>query len=120
MSVTKLVIATSAILAMAATLVASPESPKGSTEGADATTASIATLKANLGNPAGLAIEEVRVTDAGIACIDYRVGNTQAGTSRGHAVVQGNEVVKSSSDERFEKLWNEHCLGPRGGLAGAP
>jgi len=79
---------------------------------ADATSAAVAKLKANLGDKAGgLEVEEVRVTDAAVACIEYRVSG-----SRGHAVVQGNEVLKSSSDsDRFEKAWNEHCLGPRGG-----
>jgi len=80
----------------------------------DASSAAVAALKANLGdNAGGFEIEEVRATDAGVVCIDYRVSG-----SRGHAVVRGNEVLKSSSDaERFEKAWNEHCLGPRGGTA---
>ena len=78
----------------------------------DATSAAVAALKANLGSDAGLEIDEVRVTDAGVTCIDYRVGE-----SRAHAVLKGNEVLKSSSDsDRFEKAWNEHCLGPRGGI----
>jgi hypothetical protein len=112
MSTTKLVIATSAILVMAAALAAHDE-PRGS----DATSSSVAALKANLGNPAGLEVDEVRVTAAGVACIDYRVSNGQGGKSLGHAVVQGDEILKSSSrDERFEKAWNEHCLGPRGGI----
>jgi len=113
MSVTKLVTAASAILLMAAALAASDE-PR---EGRDATSASVAALKANLGNPAGLQVDEVRVTDAGVACLDYRVSNDHGGTSLGHAVVQKDEVLKSSSgDPRFEKAWNEHCLGPRGGM----
>ncbi len=113
MSTTKLVIATSAILALAAALAAGDE-PR---EGSDATSTSVAALKANLGNPAGLEVDEVRVTGAGVACIDYRLSNGQGGKSLGHAVVQGDEVLKSSSgDERFEKAWNEHCLGPRGGV----
>ena len=78
----------------------------------DATSNAVAALKANLGDKAGgLEVEEVRATDAGVVCIEYRVSG-----SRGHAVVQGNEVLKSSSDAaRFEKAWNQHCLGPRGG-----
>jgi hypothetical protein len=59
------------------------------------------------------------VTDKGIACIDYRISNGQGGKVRGHAVIQGDEVLKSSSDdERFQKQWNQHCLGPRGGITG--
>jgi hypothetical protein len=105
---TVLIASTAALLPMAAALAADREAGDGS----DATAASVAALKANLGNPAGLEVDEVRVTAAGIACIDYRVSKTP-----GHAVVQGNEVLKSSSDaERFEKKWNEHCLGPRGGM----
>jgi hypothetical protein len=116
MSTTKLVIATSAILLMAAALAATDE-PRATV---DATTTSVAALKTNLGNPAGLAIDEVRVTDAGVACIEYRLSNEQGGKSRGHAVVQGNEVLKSSSgDERFQQAWNKHCLGPRGGTTGS-
>lgn len=107
MSVTKLVIATSAILVVAAALAVEP-SPSDS----DTTTASVATLKAHLGNPKGLEIDEVRVTDDGIACIEYHVSKT-----RGHAVVEGDDVLKSPSDaERFDEAWNEHCLGPRGGM----
>jgi hypothetical protein len=113
MSTTKLVIATSAILLMAAALAANDE-PRDSS---DATSTSIAALRANLGDVDGLEIDEVRVTGAGIACINYRVGNSQGGKSRGHAVVQRDEVLKSSADDaRFEKAWNEHCLGPRGGM----
>jgi hypothetical protein len=86
-------------------------------DGSDATSDSVAALKANLGNPAGLEVDEVRMTAAGVACIDYRVSTGQGSKSLGHAVVQGKEVLKSSSDDkRFEKEWNEHCLGPRGGM----
>jgi hypothetical protein len=85
-------------------------------EGSDATAASVAALKANLRNTGGLQIDEVRLTEAGVACINYRVNNDQGGKSRGHAVVQGDEVLKSSTGfKQFEKAWNEHCLGPRGG-----
>jgi hypothetical protein len=34
-------------------------------------------------------------------------------------VIQDNEVLKSSSDDkRFQERWNQHCLGPRGGITG--
>jgi hypothetical protein len=103
----KLVIATSAILVVAAALAVEP-APSAS----DTTSASVAALKSNLGNPKGLQIDEVRVTDDGVACIEYHVSKT-----RGHAVVQDEEVLKSPSDaERFDEAWNEHCLGPRGGM----
>ena len=115
MSIKKLVVATSAILLMGA-LAAHDESSKGQ----DATAASVASLRASLGNPAGLEIDEVRVTDAGVACIDYHTSGLGA-KSVGHAVVQGKGVLKSSTrDARFEKAWNEHCLGPRGGVTSDP
>ncbi len=86
---------------------------------ADATSAAVTALKANLGNPAGLEVDEVRVTQTGIACIDYRASDGQGGKTPGHAVVQGDKVLKSSTDDKvFEEKWNEHCLGPRGGMTG--
>ena len=108
MDTLKLLIATSAtFLPVCGAFAAEGKAPAGS----DATAAAVAALKANLGSDAGLEIDEVRVTDTGVACIEYRVSE-----SRGHAVVQNNEVLKSSSDaDRFEKAWNQHCLGPRGG-----
>jgi len=117
MDTRKLLIAASfALLPMAGALAADSDVRQGS----DATTASVAALKADLKNSAGLEVDEVRVTDAGVACINYRVSNDQGGKSLGHAVVQGEEVLKSSSDyNRFEKAWNEHCLGPRGGNTSA-
>jgi hypothetical protein len=108
MSTAKLVISSTAIVLVAAAFAAGGESP-------DATAASVAALKSNLGNPDGLVIDEVRVTDAGVACIEYRVGTGEGGKIRGHAVVQRDEVIKSTAGDQFEKAWNEHCLGPRGG-----
>jgi hypothetical protein len=80
--------------------------------GADATAQAVAALKANLGSGVDIEVDEVRVTEAGVACIDYHVGN-----NRDHAVVRGDEVLKGSSDEkRFDEAWTQHCLGPRGGM----
>jgi hypothetical protein len=112
MSKTKLLISTSAILAVAAALAAGPEAGKDT----DATANAVAALKSDLGNPAGLSIDEVRVTSAGVACIDYHASNREGRKIPGHAVVQRSEVIKSSAGDRFAKLWNEHCLGPRGGM----
>ena len=107
-----LIASTIALLPIAGALAADRE-PR---EGTDATSVAVAALKQNLGNTAAVEIDEVRVTQAGVACIDYRVSDGKGGKSPGHAVVQGVEVLKSSSEyERFEKVWNEHCLGPRGG-----
>ena len=91
----------------------------GALAAGDATSAAVLKLKANLGNPAGFEFDEVRVTNAGVACIDYRVSSAQGAKSLGHAVVKNDVVLKSSADyERFEKVWNEHCLGPHGGVNG--
>jgi hypothetical protein len=110
-----LIVSTIALLPLAGALAADRE-PR---EGTDATSAAVAALKANLGNTASFEVDEVRVTQAGVACIDYRVSDGKGGKSPGHAVVQGDEVLKSSSEyERFEKVWNAHCLGPRGGISG--
>lgn len=115
MSATKLVIATSAILLMAATLVAKDDSRVRP----DATYTPVAELEANLGYPTGLVVDEVRVTDAGVACIEYRLTDDEGGKSRDSAVVQDDEVLKSSAgDERFQEAWDQHCLGPRGGRSG--
>ena len=85
--------------------------PVTGTLAADATSDAVAALKKDLGSSVDLEVDEVRETAAGVVCIEYRVRG-----SRGHAVVQKKEVLKSSSDPaRFEKAWNEHCLGPRGG-----
>lgn len=111
MSKIKFTVASSAILLMAGALAMDGE-PSSS----DSTITAVAALKANLISSAGLEVDEVRITDGGVACIDYRL-DTQRDQSLGHAVVQREEVIKSSSDyERFEKAWNEHCLGPRGGM----
>jgi hypothetical protein len=115
MSKTKLLISTSAILAVAAALAASPEGSDNS----NATAAAVAALKSNLGNPPGLSVDEVRVTDDGVACIDYRLSDGVSngeGKVPGHAVVQRDEVLKSSAGDRFQKAWDKHCLGPRGGM----
>jgi hypothetical protein len=112
MTATKLILATSAIMLMAAALAVEPKSTE------DVTDASVATLKASLGNPITLEVDEVRVTDDGVACIEYRLGNPKDARSRGHAVVDDDEILKASVDaERFEAAWTEHCLGPRGGMS---
>lgn len=83
--------------------------------GAEVTSKAIAKLEARLGE-SEIEVDEVRVTDAGIACIDYH--STSPGNRQAHAVLQGEELLISTSADhkkRFEKAWSEHCLGPRGG-----
>jgi hypothetical protein len=83
----------------------------------DASAASVAALKQSLPSTAGFKVDQVRVTDSGVTCIDYRVSNDQGGESRAHAVVQGDEVLRSTmGNKKFEKAWGDHCLGPRGGM----
>lgn len=84
------------------------------------TDASVAALESSLGDARGLEVDEVRITGDGVACIEYRLPDARGKQTRGHAVVQGKDVVRSPSgdDAKFEKAWNEHCLGPRGGLTG--
>ncbi len=83
----------------------------------DATSTAVSALESSLGNSArGFEVDNVRVTDSGVSCIDYRVRNSQGAESRAHAVVQGDEVLRSTlGNKQFEKAWSTHCLGPRGG-----
>src|SRR5687767_12387913 len=84
------------------------------------TASSVATLERVLGPSVDIAVDEVRVTADGYSCIDYRAVTAQHGERRAHAVVRGDLVlISTSGDKRFEKTWNEHCLGPRGGAAPA-
>src|SRR5688572_27839735 len=84
------------------------------------TASSVAALERLLGTSVDVAVDEVRVTADGYSCIDYRAVTAQDGERRAHAVVRGDLVlISTSGDKRFEKTWNEHCLGPRGGVAPA-
>jgi len=84
----------------------------------DKTDASVAALRSTLGDARGLEIDEVRVTDDGVACIEYRLPDAQGRLTRGHAVVRDQDVLRSPPDDggKFEKAWTDHCLGPRGGV----
>ena len=107
------IVATVVLLLEAGVIAAGPETR----EVPDATSASVAVLKANLGNAANVEIDEVRITEGGVACIEYRVSNGSGSKVLGHAVVQGDQVLKSPANgAQFEKAWNDHCLGPRGGM----
>jgi hypothetical protein len=91
---------------------------RGAGKDSDLTAASVAALERRLGTSVDVSVDEVRVTADGFSCIDYRTVSAQVGEGRAHAVVRGDEVLLSTSgDKRFEKTWNEHCLGPRGGAA---
>ncbi|HVQ13996.1 MAG TPA: hypothetical protein VMS40_10405 [Vicinamibacterales bacterium] len=74
--------------------------------------ASVAALKARIGDRRNLEFDAVRVTDTGAACIQYRARDGLGGMSRAQAVVLGGEVAQSDRrDGRFEKEWNRQCLG---------
>jgi hypothetical protein len=77
----------------------------------DRESASIEALKSSLRNPSGFEVDKVRVTDAGVACITYRVDNDNGGEMRAHAVVEGDKVLRSSiGNTRFEKAWKSKCV----------
>ena len=80
--------------------------------GSEATSDSVAALKSSLPSSSGFAVDDVHVTDAGVACISYRVNNDMGGTSRAKAVVEGDKVLRSTSrSPKFQKAWNEKCAG---------
>jgi hypothetical protein len=89
--------------------VAFAETPTGS----DASEAAVEKLRATV--KGGVEVEKVRMTDSGVACIQYRGPNYAGSMTNGYAVVQGDKVHKSSvGNKRFEEAWNEHCAGTRG------
>ena len=97
-------------LALCAGALANTETPTESTTSSDA----VATLKSALPSTAGFAVEKVRTSDSGAACITYRVNNDKGGESRAHAVVQGTKVLRSSSRSKdFEKAWNSQCVAAK-------
>jgi hypothetical protein len=77
--------------------------------------ASVAALKSSLATTVGFQVDSVRMTDAGAACISYRVRNDTGGESRAQAVVQGDEVLRSTTrSTRFAKAWNSKCAAAGG------
>lgn len=90
--------------------VAFAETPAGS----DASAAAVETLRSSLGGKGAINVDNVHMTDNGVACIDYRGPNNSGGTSKAKAVVQGDKVYRSGiGNKRFEQAWNEHCAGAR-------
>ncbi len=64
-------------------------------------------------NTAGFRIDDMRVTDAGAACVRFHTRDGVGGESRAQAVITGDTVANSQvRDGRFEKEWNRQCLGP--------
>jgi hypothetical protein len=76
----------------------------------------VETLKSRLPSKAGFKVDDVRMTDGGIACIKYRVANDNGGESRAQAVVEGEKVLRSTSrSTEFANAWNTKCAGVGGG-----
>ena len=68
------------------------------------------TLESKLPSTLGFQVEHMVITDDGVACINYRVANGNGGESHEHAVVRGDEVLRSTpGNSRFEKAWNRKC-----------
>src|SRR5215831_5286799 len=68
--------------------------------------ASVATLKSQLANPKAFHVEQVRVTDAGAACIQYSARDPSGMVGRAQAVVVGPEVARSDSPAHFHNAWD--------------
>jgi hypothetical protein len=88
--------------------IAFAETPTSS----DASAAAVEKLKSSV--KGGVEVENVRMSDDGVACIQYRGPNYAGSMTNAYAVVQGDKVYKSSiGNKRFEEAWNEHCAGNR-------
>jgi hypothetical protein len=71
-------------------------------------------LKTSLPSTRGFEVDTMREVGDGVTCITYRVANDNGGESRAHAVVQGDEVQRSTTGNRqFEKAWNSKCAGSK-------
>jgi hypothetical protein len=82
--------------------------------------ASVAALKSRLENTTGFRIDDMRVTDAGAACIRFHTRDRVGAVSRAQAVVVGRTVANSNErDGRFEKEWDWNCLGLAYDVTGA-
>lgn len=108
MDTLKWIIASAVVVAPLSSALA--ETPASS----DASTTAVDTLRASLGGKGAIDVENVHMTDDGVACIDYRGPNNSGGMSKSKAVVQGDKVLRSSvGNDRFADAWNEHCAGTR-------
>lgn len=71
-------------------------------------------LKSSLPNTRGFEVDQMREVGDGVTCITYRYSNDNGGQSRAHAVVQGDDVQRSTTGNReFEKAWNSKCAGSK-------
>lgn len=78
----------------------------------DTNSVAVEKLKNSLPTTNGFEVDKVRTTSDGATCIKYRVRNENGGESTAHAVVQGDEIERSTTgNKRFEKAWNSKCAG---------
>jgi hypothetical protein len=72
--------------------------------------ASVDALRTSLPSTMGFEVDNVRTTDDGVTCINYRVANDLGGETRAQAVVKGDDVLRSTTrSSKFAKAWNKHC-----------
>lgn len=82
---------------------------------ANESSAAVEKLKASLGSTIGFEVDAERQGSDGASCIVYRVENSNGGSTKAHAVVQGDKVLNSMSRSRsFERAWNENCASKSG------
>jgi hypothetical protein len=105
----KRLIAPSLVIAICGIAAARDQGPD-----TEITSKAVARLEAKLGE-SEIKVDEVRVTDNGVACMDYHSISNPA--KQAHAVLQGERLLISTNSDAndFGKVWSEHCLGPRGG-----
>lgn len=67
-------------------------------------------LKSAMRNPESFRLESVHVSDAGVACIEYRAQNGFGGMNRESALI-GNGHAATSADKPgdFARVWNKEC-----------
>ena len=105
----KRLIAPSLVIALCGIAAARDQGPD-----TEVTSKAVSRLEAKLGK-SEIEVDEVRVTKDGIACIDYHSISNPG--KQAHAVLQGERLLISTNSDAndFEKVWSDHCLGPRGG-----
>jgi hypothetical protein len=71
-------------------------------------------LKASLTDINGFQVLDTRAGGDGTTCITYQVSNDHNGTSKSHAVVQGDKVLRETTgNTKFANAWNSKCVASR-------
>jgi hypothetical protein len=87
---------------------------QGSSEQSGMHSDAVEKLKSSLVSTNGFEVVDVRGGDDGVSCITYTVSNIHGGSSRAHAVVDGDQVLRESTgNTRFAKAWNNKCVASR-------